>query len=514
MKQSVMMPDVLGWVREFLDPHEEGATRASLLEALQRRTRRQLLECARHLGLTGIYRLRKDDLIGKLHEVLRGLGVEGRPEPAEGGPLDLPHKFDLGLPAEAEPLPEHIPWGYGRDRVTAMVVDPERLYVYWEVTDESIARARTGLGPAGESAWLNLRVYDVTGRLFDGTNAHTCLDHRIERGDRQWFFHLGRPGSTAVIEVGMKSIEGYFVRIARSGRADFPRSAPAERDDVEWLTVWSAGEPAGAPVAGGAPAGGGAMPEGVSMPAAAGGPADVGPALGADGDHGAGEGVIESEWRQILPADWVESGSWSWEGPVVQSTWEAGPFPYAVEPPVYVEERHDGEVSVYARRGRSHVVYGPWQVIIRGLGAHAERRVLAVWEIYRTWTTNERATRDGAPATFVGGSEVARGASERRFGAGSELRLLGGSEVYRLGASERRLGGASEKFLGGASERRLAGASERRWAGASERRLAGASERRLGGASEWRAPGASEVRLGGASERVRSWSGSARTRRG
>jgi Domain of unknown function (DUF4912) len=502
MKQSVMMPDVLGWVRELLDPQEERVAGASMLDTLERRTRRQLLDCARRLGLTGIYRLRKEDLVGRLREVLQGLGIGGETPQSEGGPLDLPHKFDLGLPPETTPLPAHIPWGYGRDRVTAMVVDPERLYVYWEVTDESIARTSRDLGPAGEGAWLDLRVYDVTGRLFDGTNAHSYFDHRVERGDRQWFFHLGRPGSAAVIEVGMKSVEGYFVRIARSGRIDFPRTTPAERDDVEWLTVWSAGDQAGVPVAAGPPPG---APPAAPAPVAAAGH-DREPAPPSDGDHGARTEVTDGEWRQILPADWVESGSWSWEGPVVHSTWEAGPFPYAIEPPVYVEERYEGDVSVYSRGGRTHVVHGPWQAVIRGLGAHAERRVLAVWEMYRTWTANGHVMQEGAPVTFAGASEAARGASERRWGAGSELRLLGGSEVYRLGASERRLGGASEKLVGGASERRLAGASERR--------LAGASERRLGGASEWRARGDSEVRLGGASERARSGSVSARTRRG
>jgi hypothetical protein len=28
-----------------------------------------------------------------------------------------------------------------------MAVDPDRLYVYWEVTDEGLERARAGLGP-------------------------------------------------------------------------------------------------------------------------------------------------------------------------------------------------------------------------------------------------------------------------------------------------------------------------------------------------------------------------------
>src|SRR5947209_1470559 len=93
---------------------------------------------------------------------------------------DVVLRIDKGRtapPTESEgeardPGIEHIPWGYDHDRITAMVVDPNRLYVYWELTDPAIERARRALGPAGKEAWLNLRIYDITGRIFDGTNAH------------------------------------------------------------------------------------------------------------------------------------------------------------------------------------------------------------------------------------------------------------------------------------------------------------------------------------------------------
>ena len=87
----------------------------------------------------------------------------------------LPKRPDLpGIQrGVADADPTLLPWGYGVDRVTAMVVDPTRLLVYWEVTDEGIARARARLAPpAQEAATLALRIYDVTSIIFDGTNAH------------------------------------------------------------------------------------------------------------------------------------------------------------------------------------------------------------------------------------------------------------------------------------------------------------------------------------------------------
>ena len=176
-------------------------------------------------------------------------------------------------------MPKDIPWGYGHDRITAMAVDPMRLYVYWEATDSAIAAARAGLGAAGERAWLNVRVYDITGRLFDGTNAHSYFDHRVERHERQWFFGIDKPTSTACAEVGLRSEEGYFVKIARSGRVEFPRNEPVGGGGVEWLSVRGANV---SRFAGGAPGGGA---RGVGPGPAGGG---VG-APGGGGDQPAGQ---------------------------------------------------------------------------------------------------------------------------------------------------------------------------------------------------------------------------------
>src|SRR5262245_39969914 len=217
-------------------------------EDLLRRTKAELLEHARSVGLTGVQRLTKTALAAQIQRAARK-ETEPPNEPEEQ-PADAPHKLDLGLaatPGNVREPQEDIPWGYGVDRVTAMSVDPERLYIYWEVTDQAIARARVGLGPAGRDAWLNLRVYDVTDRIFDGTIAHAYFDHSISRTDRQWFFFLGRPTSTVVVEIGLNAAEGYFVRIVRSGRVDFPRRESVSRGGVEWLTVRSASGEVGTP---------------------------------------------------------------------------------------------------------------------------------------------------------------------------------------------------------------------------------------------------------------------------
>jgi len=472
---------------------------APSLEDLLRHTRRQLLECARCAGLAGIHRLTKAALAALVQQELEKLASLASPREA----ADAPHKFDLGVTSAWADRQEHIPWGYGQDRVTAMAVDPDRLYVYWELTDEALERAREGLGPGGRDAWLNLRVYDVTNRIFDGTNAHQYVDHSLSRTDRQWFFSIGRPSSTAIVELGLKSAEGYFVRIARSGRADFPRRELAPPGPVEWLTVHSASGEVGEPAIGngGTPAfiGNGAGPTGQPEPVRA-----------WDIRRTHGECIVRDESFGTMReegGEWVRERTIEWEGPIIRTTWEAGPFSHPVEPPRYVEERYEGAVTVRSAEGRSHIVYGPWRVVIRGLGARAERRILGVWEVHRSWIAGP-----GVATRTVGG------AASARTPGGLERVILGASELHGRAASELRLGGASEIYLVGASELRYRGASETLYIGASEWRAMGASELRYLGASEWIERGASETRYAGASERLypgaseRAWAGASENR--
>jgi hypothetical protein len=502
-------------------------------KALAAFTQKQLFECAKRLQLKGVSKLSKDELAGAVASEIRALLEPEAKKTASHA--DAPkgdaaaavvpgsvetawsHKFEVPDGRKQE-SPTTIPWSYNYDRVTGMPVDPDRLFVYWEVTDEAIERARPGLGGAGKHAWLNLRIYDTTDRIFDGTNAHSYFDHRVERGDRHWFFHIGKPSSSAFVDIGLKSSEGYFVKIVRSGRVEFPRREPAVWGEPEWLSVRSLMGPIehagrGPHVRRQAP---GIAPQ----------PAAAAPIPGA----GQRRHVALLPWEEVTTTtegghkevvEWEEHfvdgttefhRETTWESPVMVSAWEAGPFSFPVTAPEPVREDFVGPARVYRVGGRTHVVHGPWEVVIKGVGAHQGRAVVARWEIYRSWVGEERAEIAGGLMKEVpipGSSEkLLVGASERRWRYASEARLGGASEIYFLGASEYRAKGASERMFMGASQLKMRGASERQLMGASEVRMRGASERMLGGGSESRLGGASERRLGasenlgGASEHV------------
>jgi hypothetical protein len=173
-----------------------------------------------------------------------------------------------------------------------------------------------------------------------------------------------------------------------------------------------------------------------------------------------------------------------------------------------LRETFAGKTRVFRLGGRTHVVYGPWQVVIRGLGAQQSRTVLSRWEVTRSWAEvggHEVRAFETTSGTEGGASErMSRmvGASDRRWVGSSEIRFGGSSELYFLSGSELRLRGASERLFAGASELRLGGSSERLLGGSSEMLMRGASERQY--------LGASEARLGGASENMARGGGVAR----
>lgn len=508
-----------------LTGHADAVPTSVGVDAFSKLTLKQLHEAASSLGLSGISKLKKDALVQaiwtawqkQLDGAPAGTNGHAHAPATDGVPAGEPvapvaHKFELARPAAAEAKPamkpeptRDIPWGYGRDRVTAMAVDPDRLFVYWEVLEESIAKAVAALGKGGNGAWLNLRIYDTTGRIFDGTNAHDIMDQGLDRSARQWFFTLGRPTSEAIVEIGMKAHDGGFQKIARSGRVEFPRRDQTGWTEPEWLTVradggkveraWTArigragAEPQGAQGRGGTNQDGGATD------APAGGTTTVAPWEAIIRTPLGESSQVESEggWTEVEVSTGFEAHrTVTWEEHGMVSSWHEGPFTYPVEIPDPVRELSVGKTRVFKQGARTHVVYGPWQVTIRGLGATSKRAVISRWEVYRSWGAEEGSIREVVSTSgggeggleFTGGSHGRfLGSSERRWGSASELRLGGSSEVFYVGASERRLGGASERMYAGASERLLRGSSERMLKGSSERMLKGASEGRLGGSS-------------------------------
>ena len=484
-------------------------------ELFHQATRKQLLDCAQTLGLTGVSKLVKEELAGRVKVAFDGLRAAPSParrrrsangsrprRPRTAWPPSRPSSIS-GRTSTPRRCPSTSPGATDTTASRRWSIDPERLYVYWEVTDDAVAAARAGLGRGRRQRLAEparLRHHRAPVRRHQraqllrpsGRAARSAVVLRHQQADLQRL-RRGRPE----VRRGLLRQD----RPLRAGRVS--RAASRCRGGaVEWLTVRATGEVRRHHHGGAA----GQRRGGRRRATARRAPPAAGPARAARRRLGRLDGALRRASR--LPGghrvvgrrwEWQEPSGAEWTGELTADRmgrparcareWEAGPFTYPIEvPSSVVEVRDGGEMSVRTENGRVHVVYGPWQVVIRGLGARAERRVLGTWEYKRQvavsggferfaaldgWTTVSRrpAARSGWRWAPASGPGWARASS-----------VCGGaSELWMLGASEIRLGGASELMYAGASERRMRGASEthvrRRQRAADARRRASSPTR-------------------------------------
>lgn len=89
--------------------------------------------------------------------------VREAPHPlTEGAPAWLAE--EMGEPAWEERLGD-VPWGYGDDAFVALPRDPRTLFVYWDLSRETIDRGFEGLDHPRAQLWIFLRSSEGWGRL-------------------------------------------------------------------------------------------------------------------------------------------------------------------------------------------------------------------------------------------------------------------------------------------------------------------------------------------------------------
>jgi len=89
----------------------------------------------------------------------------------------------------------------------------------------------------GRDARLCVRLYDVTGISFDGTNATSIFDQEVYERVGSWYFSIDRPSHTFCADIGIRATDGRFVSIARSNVAATPRGDVSDVTDEEWMLL-------------------------------------------------------------------------------------------------------------------------------------------------------------------------------------------------------------------------------------------------------------------------------------
>ncbi len=163
----------------------------------------------------------------------RPRGVQGSPGFSEecAGELAVPIKHH-----QLEPVPD-LPGSYGADRLVLLVRDPYWLYAYWEITAtkmEEIASLHSSLVWGARPV---LRVYDVTGVEFNGSNANCFFDCILGERTESWHINVSHANRTYCVDVGRLFPDGSFVTILRSNYVTTPRDGLSDNLDEEWMWI-------------------------------------------------------------------------------------------------------------------------------------------------------------------------------------------------------------------------------------------------------------------------------------
>jgi len=198
---------------------------------LRKLKRPELIKLAGHFKIKRRHRLRKRELIKRLEKLL--------PRAPEKPSLSLlppresestsrfappaaqqPHYVDYGPP---------IPLHYGEDRITALVRDPNCLYIYWEL--EGPRRAQV-IREHGDEVWRDaswvLRLHT------DGDGSPQDIPIVVEGCN--WYLSVAE-GRSFTVEIGIMRPGGAFISFARSNRAQTPRMGVSPDTSREWMLV-------------------------------------------------------------------------------------------------------------------------------------------------------------------------------------------------------------------------------------------------------------------------------------
>lgn len=163
-----------------------------------------------------------------------------RPMPAQS-PTAAPQQPGAMFISEKSPVagPKYffhtdIPDVYNDTYMRALPRDPEWVFVYWEISESS----RNGLkGKMGEAAYHSskklLRLYDVTDRNYDGSNAQSYTDIEINDYANNWYIRVPEQGRTYLVECGFLTSEGKFFHAVRSNAVNVPHFGLSATRDGE-----------------------------------------------------------------------------------------------------------------------------------------------------------------------------------------------------------------------------------------------------------------------------------------
>lgn len=139
-------------------------------------------------------------------------------------------KKDNNAPeAEHKALPE----GYGTTEASLLPRDPNWMFIYWEITENSRVNLKKSHGAdIFEKGRQVIRVYDVT-----GGEAAKYFDIAVMLEAKSWYVNVQEAGRAYCCEVGLVMPDGSFIGIVKTNTVSLPGGRVSDVTDEKWMAV-------------------------------------------------------------------------------------------------------------------------------------------------------------------------------------------------------------------------------------------------------------------------------------
>jgi len=138
------------------------------------------------------------------------------------------NKHNTSPEAEAKALPE----GYGNTEAALLPRDPNWMFIYWEITENS---RKNTCKQYGEDVFQKgrqvIRVYDVTG----GEGRYFDIAVMLEA--KSWYINVQEAGRAYCCEVGLVLPDGTFIGIVKTNTVTLPGGRVSDVTDEKWMAV-------------------------------------------------------------------------------------------------------------------------------------------------------------------------------------------------------------------------------------------------------------------------------------
>lgn len=194
--------------------------------SLERMDRTALLALAKEKKIRNRHRMTKAQLIEALSDPSSAVQTSASnrstrpaaPRRTAGGSItEKPRPRRAKVPKREAPIIQDTV------RLTLLPIGPYWIHAFWEIPPDALLGMLQPLGRAPDEVRLVLRLYDVTGLVFDGANAHRMTDIPVLQSEPSTYIRLRSGGRTFMGDLGCLLPDGRFLRMARSGPVHTPR---------------------------------------------------------------------------------------------------------------------------------------------------------------------------------------------------------------------------------------------------------------------------------------------------